>query len=47
MDDLELIGMDYLWRVRSFKNYDNNLAVIYLRSRHCVFPVNFQSIKFD
>lgn len=23
MDDLELIGMDYLWRVWSFKNNDN------------------------
>lgn len=47
MDDLELIGMDYLWRVRSFKNNDNILAVIYLRSRHVYFLYNLQSNKFD
>lgn len=39
MDDFEFIGMDYLWRVRLFKNNDNILVVIYLRSRYCVFFV--------
>lgn len=45
MDDLELIGMDYLWRVRSFKNYDNILAVIYLRSRNCIFCTIYKAIS--
>lgn len=45
MDDFEFIGMDYLWRVRLFKNYDNILVVIYLRSRYCIFCIIYKVIS--